>query len=294
MKKITSILLLVAVFATMFTMTAFAAENTNVFTVTADKTSAVAGDAVYVNVQLDGDFTDVAMVQYSIKYDAEKFSTVTTGRAPWGFDKTWYDSTKDGNTANLGYINTPSFGENPAGTVNVLFLSTDGYYIDDAGDLYGDGKTTVAGLIKFTAKADVEVIDATCFEILNAKVSDTNGVAHTVTVNQIEASAPEFTPETVKGAVVEGEDDIVLEKDPATAYDNTYLGTAVFEATLGADVKYGEAGFIWVKDDVESANKFTVDASVIAGGGTFEYAVAMYAIPDGVDIDAIPYYVTAE
>lgn len=105
---------------------------------------------------------------------------------------------------------------------------------------------------------------------------------------------PAFTAETVKGAVVEGTDDIVLEKDPATAYDNTYLGTAVFEATLGADVKYGEAGFIFVKDDVETANKFTVDASVIAGGGTFEYAVAMYAIPDGVDIDAIPYYVTAE
>lgn len=116
----------------------------------------------------------------------------------------------------------------------------------------------------------------------------------TITIKDNAPVVPPFVAETVKGEVVEGTDDIVLEKDPATAYDNTYLGTAVFEATLGADVKYGEAGFIWVKDDVESANKFAVDASVIAGGGTFEYAVAMYAIPDGVDIDAIPYYVTAE
>ena len=57
---------------------------------------------------------------------------------------------------------------------------------------------------------------------------------------------------------------------------------------------YSEAGFIWVKDTVETANKYTVDASVIAGGGTFEYGVVMYGIPSGVTITAIPYYVTAE
>ena len=106
---------------------------------------------------------------------------------------------------------------------------------------------------------------------------------------------PAFTPETVKGAVVEGDDaDIELDKTPATAYKNVYTNVATFAATLGADVNYSEAGFIWVKDDVETANKYTVDASVIAGGGTFEYAVVMVGIPTGTDIDAIPYYVTAE
>lgn len=295
MKKITSILLLVAVFATMFTMTTFAAENTNVFTVTADKTSAANGDTVMLNVQLDGDFTEVAVVQYSVKFDASKFTCTTTGRAPWCFDSTWYNTTKDGNPENLGYINTPSVGQNPAGTLNVGYISTDGYYIDDAGALYGDGNSTVAGLIKFTATADVDVIDASCFELLNAKVLDTNGVAHTVTVNQIVVEEEEFVPETIKGAVVEGDDTAIeLPKSEGSANTHTYTNVATFVATLGADVNYSEAGFIWVKDEVESANKFTVDASVIAGGGTFEYGVVMAGIPDGVDIDAIPYYVTAE
>lgn len=295
MKKITSILLLVAVFATMFSMTTFAAASENVFTVTTDKTSVAAGEAVYVTIQLDGDFTDVALVQYSIVFDADKFSTVTSGRAPWGFDATWYNSTKDGNPDNLGYINTPSFGANPANQANVMFLSTDGYYIDDAGALYGTDNSTVAGKIKFTAKTDVDVIDASCFTLTNALVSKESGAAHTVTVNQIEVEEEEFVPETVKGTLVEGDDaNIVLDKVPATAYKNEYTNVATFAATLGADVNYSEAGFIWVKDDVETANVYTVDASVIAGGGTFEYAVVMAGIPTGVDIDAIPYYITAE
>lgn len=219
MKRITSILSLVIVLAMAFSMTAFAAENTNEFTVTTNATSAKAGDSVIVDVELAGDFTDVAMVQLSVVFDNEKFSTVTSGRAPWGFDKDWYNSTKDGNPANLGYINTPSFGANPANQINVLWLSTDGYYIDDAGELYGDGKTTTAAKIKFTALADVDVIDASCFEVINAKVEDTNGVAHTVTVNQI-------VSEEIGGE--EGSELVATANKEAVTANATYqIGTAV-------------------------------------------------------------------
>lgn len=202
MKKFISILSLVAVLLMSVSLTSFAATAANEFTISTDVTSAKAGDAVYVTIDLTGDFTNAAMIQYSIKFDADKFSAVTSGRAPWCFDATWYNSTKDGNPANLGYINTPSVGANPVDQLNVLFVSADGYYIDDAGELYGDDKATVAGKIKFTAKADVDAIDTTCFELINAKVLKEDGSAHTVTVNQLASNDEPIVPdvETVEMA----------------------------------------------------------------------------------------------
>jgi len=213
-KKFISIISLVAILAMSLSFTALAAENTNEFSISTDVSSVKSGDSVIVEVDLKGDFTDVAMVQFAIKYDNTKFSTVTSGRAPWGFDKDWYNSTKDGNTENLGYINTPSMGENPAGQINVLFVSADGYYIDDGGDLYGDGKETVAGKIKFTATADVDVIDASCFELINVKVEDYNGTPHTVTANQIEAAAPAPSVNTVAAAETI-KTDVMTSQEPA-------------------------------------------------------------------------------
>lgn len=291
MKKITSILLLVAVFATMLSMTAFAA-GANTFTITTDVTEVAAGGTVVVTVDAEGDWADVAQVTAAIKFDADKFSVVTSGRAPWCFDKTWYDSTKDGNPANLGYITTPSVGENPKGQLNVVYLSMDGYTIDDGGDLYAGGSTTVAK-IKFTATADVDVIDASCFELVESVCAVESDALHTLTFNQIAADDPE--PVTVKGDEIEASaTEVVLPKSEGSLNTNTYTNVAVFNATLGADVNYSEAGFIFVKDGAEAKNPYAVDASVIAGGGTFEYGVVMVAIPDGVTISAIPYYVTAE
>lgn len=161
----------------------------------------------------------------------------------------------------------------------------------------GDGDYAV---LTFTAKeAGTFTLSTAVVNVQFIIPSTTNKTVHKtalapLSINIVE-DAPAFTPETVKGEVVEGDDaNIVLPKSEGSANTHTYTNVATFKATLGADVKYDEAGFIWVKDDVESANKFTVDASVITGGGTFEYGVVMAGIPAGVDIDAIPYYVTAE
>ena len=215
MKKFISIISIIAVLAMSFSFTAFAA-NSNVYTVTTAK-SAAAGEKICVQIELSGDFREVALVQYGIKYDAEKFSTVTTGRAPWGFNKEWYNSTKNENPENLGYISTPTFGEYPVGQLNIGFLSTDAYYIDDGGDLYGDNKTTIAGMIEFTALVDVASIDASCFELVNAKVEMEDGTAHAVTVNQIQAPGPVVTKVTPTAATLTGVADAMIEKGQAVA-----------------------------------------------------------------------------
>lgn len=114
----------------------------------------------------------------------------------------------------------------------------------------------------------------------------------TATVEMFKAA---FEAETVKGEAIEASaTEVVLPKSEGSLNTNTYKNVAVFNATLGADVKYGEAGFIWVANGTETANAYKVDASVIAGGGTFEYGVVMAGIPSDVTITAIPYYVTAE
>lgn len=121
----------------------------------------------------------------------------------------------------------------------------------------------------------------------------------TATVNMFK---PAFTAETKKGAAVDATaTNIELDKDPATAYKNQYLGTAVFTATLGADVNYSETGFIFAKNGVEGKGlEKMADGNAITGKGAFEFTVAMYGIPvtDAGElaetITAIPYYITAE
>lgn len=106
-----------------------------------------------------------------------------------------------------------------------------------------------------------------------------------------ETVSPEKTsePETVEGSKV------TSEVSEVTIGDAVYTNVAIFTATLGtANGNYSEAGFIWVKDGNKTDNKYTVDASVISGGGEVTYTAAMFAIADGVKIEAIPYYVTAE
>jgi len=304
MKKITSILLLVAVFATMFSLTAFAA-GANTVTITTDKTAVATGDVVTVSVDISGDFLNVGVVQLPIKYDADKFSVDieidwdVEYEACWDYD--WYDeiNATAGKKLNLTRISAPSCGINPVGQFNVGYISTKGTTLTAANStLASAGGTTTAAKVKFTALDDVDTIDASCFSIVESamKVAEGDGTLHTLTINQIEASAPEFTPETIKGDVVEGDDaNIVLPKSEGSANTHTYTNVATFKATLGAAVNYSEAGFIWVKDDVESEFKFVAtDDEAVSGEGTFEYGVVMAGIPAEVDIDAIPYYITAE
>lgn len=199
MKKITRIFSLVIVLAMAFTMTAFAADA-NEITVTTDVASVSTDGTVTVNLELSGDLKDVALVQYSIKYDTTKFTVNTATDRNTGYkcyDSAWYAPLK--NYEGLGYIATPSCGENPAGTVNVIYLSTDGYYIDGESALYLDDTTTTAGKIKFTAITDVATIDSSCFEVINVAVTETSGTDHAVTVNQI-ASAEEDKTEAAIGS----------------------------------------------------------------------------------------------
>ncbi|MBE7024339.1 MAG: hypothetical protein E7412_07755 [Ruminococcaceae bacterium] len=143
-----------------------------------------------------------------------------------------------------------------------------------------------AGSYDFTVKLDV---------------STTSGVqtfTETVTIT-VEGDEPApFVPETKKGDAIACDNTITFEKEGFL--NDYYSNVAVAKATLGADVPYSEAGFIWATVDgedtvTETANKFVAtDDDAVSGEGTFAYGVVMYGVPEGVTLKAIPYYVTAD
>lgn len=119
----------------------------------------------------------------------------------------------------------------------------------------------------------------------------------TITVKDNAPVVPPFTPETIKAdaAIAATADVITLPKSEGSLNTNDYTQVAVFTGSFEAATNYSKAGLIWVKDGVESTNTFDVaDGNAVSGAGSFEYNVAMYAIPTGVTITAIPYYVTAQ
>ncbi len=172
----------------------------------------------------------------------------------------------------------------------ILLVEGEGLPTDKTPIRYIDQKTAGAGTTSFNVLPNMD--DVNEGDSFTLYVSSNEADAELVSVKM---TYGDKAPAVIKGAEIlpSNEDGkLVLEKDPANAnFKNEYTNVAVFEATLGANVGYSEAGFIWVKDNVETANKFAVDAEVIEGGGEFTYGVAMYAIPDGVKITAIPYYV---
>ena len=252
MKNITRIFSLVVILVMALSVACYAADFAHTFTVTTDVTSVSAGDTVTVTVDLAGPMTDVAMVQMSIVYDTAKFSVNTATDRTKGykcFDAAWYaplkataDGSEGSTTDNLGYISKPTCGENPKGTVNLGFISTDGYYIDNGSDLYGKDATVTAAKIIFTATADVDKIDSTCFNVINAKVDDASSKHSTVTVNQIKAADPEPSVKTI----TKTEDAIVNNatalKDKET--DVEIGGAAGFAFTIPAGVKLDD-NMIW-------------------------------------------------
>lgn len=303
MKKITSILLLVAVFATMLSMTAFAA-GANTFTITTDKTSVAAGEKVVVTVTATGDFLAVANVSTSVVFDTAKFD-IDADTTDWSddldseynvcLDMDWLDSVHNDKKNSLGRLAAPPsvVGENPAGQLNVVFQKASGLTASNS-NLVADGSVVTLKAI-FTALVDVETIDATCFGLPEGicKVTDENKVSHTISLVQLESGDDEFVPTTEKAEAIVCDNTITFEKEGFIT--DTYTNVAVAKTTLGADVPYSEAGFIWVKDGVETANKFVAtDDDAVSGEGTFAYGVIMFGVPSDVTITAIPYYVTAD
>lgn len=281
MKKITSFLLLVAVFAMAFSLTAFAAD-TNVFTITADKTSASAGDTVVVTVELTGDLMNVAMVQLPVAYDTTKFSVnVGTDRNSGYkcFDADWYKAMKN-DYAGLGAINAPNCGETPAGQVNLLYVSSDGYYIDSSSDLNSENATTTAALLKFTALVDVTTIDSSCFSIVEDPtqllVDEVDKSHHTVSAVQIKAAEPVIEYKEVVNAV---------DADVTTLSDGTYTweNIAIYKATFDLDNIVAEKGY-GIK-----AGDYSYGAAV-KGIGTVDYVLAFYGIADTDDLAVSEYY----
>ncbi len=127
------------------------------------------GETGTLIVKLDGPMADISFVQYSVAFNDEYASiTANSERKPECFDQDWFDMIKD--EEELGYIATPSAGINN-GALNVTFLSTSLYYIDsDAPNDFYNAKTTMAGIIKFTAVKDIEN-PAEVFTLTNCKIS---------------------------------------------------------------------------------------------------------------------------
>jgi len=275
MKKITGILMLVAIFAMTLSLTAFAA-GSNTITLTADKTAVAAGESVIVTVDLSGALADIASVELTIDFDDTKFSAVTTGRAPWCFDAEWYNTMKTEDPSNLGYISAPSVALKD-GDIKVLYVSQSGYYIDDASPLYAGG-TTTAAKIKFTALTDVTSIDASCFSLVEGAtgcvVTDTNAVPHTVSLVQIPSNDPD--PVKVPGEAVTAK--TTLETAEAT-FDNV----AIYEIKwpVSANAVYGVS--------VNNVDKDLAPGVAITGSGNVEYVLAFFNIADANVLEVIPY-----
>lgn len=252
------------------------------------------GSNVYVFVKFTGNTEDskgMGNIDMPIGYNADKLEISTMTEPLPG-----------------AYSNNTAYGP---GVAWLTWYNANGAYDTEEETYVTEGVLT---RIKFTAKADItaeEIASNSLVQILKegtatdgstgklAAVDFTLPTAGTITLIGPDVSEEEeFVPETKKGAAIACDNTITFEKEGFL--NDYYSNVAVAKATLGADVPYSEAGFIWATVDgegtvTETANKFVAtDDDAVSGEGTFAYGVVMYAVPDGVTLKAIPYYVTAD
>ncbi len=282
MKKITGILLLVAIFATMLSISAFAASASEL-TITTDKTSVATGETVVVTVEATGNFLDVASVSTSIAFDTDKFS-IDTKTKDYNetvdddfyvcFDADWIDSIMNDKKNSLGRLAAPmsAAGENPAGQLNVVFQKSSGLTATNS-NLSKDGSVVTTVKAIFTAKADVANIDATCFSLVEGvcKIETASKELHTLTYNQLAANDPDPVP--VAGTK---EKAVTLEATEVTSGDFTYTNVAVFDGAYTLELAAGEsvskAGVMYEGESVKAWDIAAED------GASIEYKVLFYGI----------------
>ena len=198
MKRITSILLLSAVFTALSVVTAFAAGN-NALTITTDKETVAANETVIVTVTATGDFLGVANVSTSVAFDTDKFD-IDANATDWSddldsdyntcLDIDWLDSVHNDKKNSLGRLAAPPsvVGENPDGQLNVVFTKGSGLTSSNSNLVTNRSVVTLKAV--FTAKTDVSKIDASCFSLVEGvcKIEDESKVLHTLTYNQIKSA----------------------------------------------------------------------------------------------------------
>ena len=115
---------------------------------------------------------------------------------------------------------------------------------------------------------------------------------------KIESDAP-VGPTTVYGDAVKCADTWTTAKSADDANTHTFQNVAVAEAKFNAAANAKEAGFAFAKNAANGTygtDMKVLDATAIAGDGTVEYAVVLYAVPYDADFTALyakPYYVPA-
>lgn len=272
MKKIISLILAVMMLSAMM-VTANAMNKDGSLTFRSDVTEVTVGDEFTVYLYVTADSAgDAGLKQTTFKYsytDAASFVSATAeGYLAAGYANI---STIDGQVTIMD-TNKANWTTESGDFVAITFLA------EKAGDF------TITNTSNNT---QFQLIASTTKNTIRGAVAPL-----TITVKE-EASA--FVPETIKGdAIAATATDIVLPKSEGSENTHRFTNVAIFNAEIGAAVKYSETGFIWVANGDETENKFTLDGEAISGGGTFAYSVIMAGIPDDVTITAKPYYVTAE
>lgn len=285
MKKITGILLLVAIFATMLSISAFAASASEL-TITTDKTSVAAGETVVVTVEATGNFLNVASVSTSIAFDTDKFS-IDTKTKDYNeavdddfyvcFDADWIDSIMNDKKNSLGRLAAPmsAAGENPAGQLNVVFQKSSGLTTTNS-NLSKDGSVVTTVKAIFTAKADVANIDATCFSLVEGvcKIETADKVLHDLTYNQLASNDPD--PVKTPG-------EAVAAKTTLETAEATFNNVAIYEIKwpVSANAVYGVS--------VNNVDKDLAPGVAITGSGNVEYVLAFFNITDASVLEVIPY-----
>ena len=155
------------------------------FTVKSDNKYVKAGEEFYITIDLKGDFKNVSAIQGVLIFDSKRISA---DQEDW-CDTEWLESIDD---TNLGYISEPSNGI-LSNTARFIYLSMSGNKIDSKSPLYGAGVTTLTvAKLKFTATADINDIDTTCFSLKESKVVVTDEK-----VAEAECSLVQLTTSTI-------------------------------------------------------------------------------------------------
>ncbi len=133
------------------------------FSLTSDVNQVKKDDVFYMTITLSGDLKNLSVIQSMIVYDKERISF---DAEDW-CDKEWYDTVDE---SNLGYISEPLSG-NVTNTARIAYISMQGNKIDKDSPLYNAGETSVTvAKVKFTALADIESIDISCFYLKDCAI----------------------------------------------------------------------------------------------------------------------------
>jgi len=179
-------------------------------TLTADKTSAMAGEEIEFTVTLrDAVLENISAVQYSLRF-ADYLSPLSENVKC--FETEWYNRVKNGN--GIGILGTPVVGTNIPSesaydkSLNVGFVSSNGEtlnavsYSDEEGNLLN---YVVVGKIIFTTKIDIENISSRDILLINTKLSKfVDGMSYGCVVNPVNLEdAPDFSVEEVVALIDE-------------------------------------------------------------------------------------------